>query len=107
MKSTILKYRRLLGVGFHIVLIVVSNYLAFWIRFDGLIPQRESVFFLEMLPGLVAIRGITFIPFHLYKGLWRYTGIWDLQNVIFAVTSSTIIFYVLVHWVFDLRGYPL
>ena len=107
MKSLILKYRRLLGVGFHIVLIVVANYLAFWIRFDGLIPQRERAFFLEMLPWLIVIRGVTFIPFQIYKGLWRYTGIWDLRNVITAVTSSTIIFYVLVHWVFDLKGYPL
>jgi FlaA1/EpsC-like NDP-sugar epimerase len=107
MKSLILKYRRLLGVGFHIVLIVVANYLAFWIRFDGLIPQRDRAFFLEMLPWLIVIRGGTFIPFQIYKGLWRYTGIWDLRNVISAVTSSTIIFYVLVHWVFDLKGYPL
>ncbi len=107
MKSLILKYRRLLGVGFHIVLIVVANYLAFWVRFDGLIPQRERAFFLEMLPWLIVIRGGTFIPFQIYKGLWRYTGIWDLQNVISAVTSSSVIFYVLVHWVFDLKGYPL
>ena len=107
MKTLMIKYRRFLGVGFHIVLIVVANYLAFWVRFDGVIPAQERGFFLEVLPWLVVIRGIIFIPFQLYKGLWRYTGIWDLRNVIVAVTSSTIIFYALVHWVFELRGYPL
>jgi len=107
MKSLILKYRRILGVGFHIMLIVAANYLAFWVRFDGEIPVREWEFFLDMLPWLIVIRGVIFIPFQLYKGLWRYTGIWDLQNVIIAVTSSTIVFYVLVHWIFDLRPYPL
>ena len=107
MQALIIKYRRFLGVGFHIVLIVVANYLAFWVRFDGVIPPQERRFFLEVLPWLVVIRGIIFIPFQLYKGLWRYTGIWDLRNVIVAVTSSTIIFYALVHWVFEFRGYPL
>jgi hypothetical protein len=74
MKSLILKYRRLLGVGFHIVLIMVANYLAFWIRFDGEIPEQYSSLFLEMLPWLIVIRGVTFIPFQIYIGLWRYTA---------------------------------
>jgi len=53
------------------------------------------------------IRGLTFVPLQLYKGLWRYTGIWDLRNVIVGVTGSTVLFYILVHWIFGLRGYPL
>src|SRR5262245_26636445 len=51
--------------------------------------------------------GLTFVPLQLYKGLWRYSGIWDLRNVIIGVTGSTVLFYILVHWIFGLRGYPL
>ena len=106
-KAIIIKLRRPFIVGFHIVLIVLANYLAFWIRFDGVITDEVKSLFREMIPWLVVIRGLTFVPLQLYKGLWRYTGIWDLRNVIVGVTGSTVLFYILVHWIFGLRGYPL
>ena len=106
-KAIVIKFRRPLIVGFHIVLIALANYLAFWIRFDGVISDEVMSLFREMIPWLVVIRGLTFVPLQLYKGLWRYTGIWDLRNVIVGVTGSTVLFYILVHWIFGLRGYPL
>jgi len=106
-KSIVINSRRPLIVGIHIVLIVVANYLAFWIRFDGVITDEVKSLFMKMIPWLVVIRGLTFVPLQLYKGLWRYTGIWDLRNVIVGVTGSTVLFYILVHWIFGLRGYPL
>ena len=106
-KSMLLKFRRFLNIGFHIVLIALANYLAFWIRFDGVIPAQEIALFIQMIPWLVLIRGVIFIPLRLYQGLWRYTGIWDLRNVIYGVLSSTAVFYVVVHWGMDLVKYPL
>ena len=106
-KSMLLKFRRFLNVGFHIVLIALANYLAFWIRFDGVIPAQEIALFIQMIPWLVLIRGVIFIPLRLYQGLWRYTGIWDLRNVIYGVLSSTAVFYVVVHWGMGLVKYPL
>ena len=102
-----LKYRRVLIVGFHIGLIGLANYLAFWIRFDGTIPDQESAIFVQMLPWLIVIRGLSFLPLQLYQGLWRYTGIWDLRNVIVGVGLSTVVFFVAVRWGSGVNEYPL
>ena len=107
LKEIILRYRRIPIVAFHMAMIVLANYLAFWIRFDGVIPAHEKEVMLRMIPWLMLIRGLTFVPFQLYKGLWRYTGIWDLRNVIGGVLASTLLFYITVHWIFGIRNYPL
>jgi FlaA1/EpsC-like NDP-sugar epimerase len=98
--------RRVLVVGVHVVLIVVANYAAFWLRFDGSIPEREMALFVRMLPVLVTIFGLMFIPFRLYGGLWRYTGIWDLQSIIAGVTAGSVWFFIVVHWIVGIAEYP-
>ena len=87
-KAIVIKFRRPLIVGFHIVLIVLANYLAFWIRFDGVVSDEYLALMMKMIPWLILIRGLTFVPFRLYQGLWRYTGIWDLRNVISGVIGE-------------------
>jgi len=105
-KALTVQYRRILIVGFHFVLIAFANILAFWIRFDGKVPDQELALRTEMIPWLILIRGIIFIPFQLYRGLWKYTGIWDLRNVIAGVTVSSVVFHIVVHWIFGHDNYP-
>ena len=108
MNSPPLNPRRLLVLAVHLdlVLIAVANYLAFWLRFDGAIPDWAIVVYAQMLPVLMVIRTIVFIPFRLHEGLWRYTGIWDLQNIVSAVLVSTGCFYAVVRWALGVAGYP-
>ncbi|MGH7232364.1 MAG: polysaccharide biosynthesis protein, partial [Nitrospiraceae bacterium] len=105
-KAWLLKWRRPLIVMLDISLIILANYLAFWLRFDGDIPAKEARLFLQMLPWLVLIRGAAFFLFRLNEGLWRYTSIWDLQNIAGGVFSSTLVFYCCVHWGMGLKDYP-
>src|SRR5687768_6348870 len=89
-----LGYRRGLVVVIQLSLAAVCNYLALLLRFDGEIPLAEQQLYYQMLPWLLSIRGLIFVPFRLYEGLWRYTGMWDLQNIAGVIATSTLAFYV-------------
>ncbi len=94
----IYRYRRVEIVLLHVGLVLFANYLAFLLRFGGQVSSEASSAFLEGLPWLIVIRMLTFIPFRLYEGLWRYTGIWDLRNIVSAVALSTLAFYGWARW---------
>jgi FlaA1/EpsC-like NDP-sugar epimerase len=102
----VLGYRRALVVASQLSLAALCNYLALLLRFDGEIPIVERLLYYEMLPWLLCIRGVIFVPFRLYEGLWRFTGMWDLRNIAGAIATSTLAFYVLVHWFFGAIMYP-
>lgn len=104
--TTILQWRRPLIVMLDIGLIVLANYLAFWLRFDGAISPEEYERFMKTLPWLVGIRGVAFAVFRLNEGLWRYLSIWDLKNIVTGVLVSTIAFYCVVHWGVGMSEYP-
>jgi FlaA1/EpsC-like NDP-sugar epimerase len=101
----LVRFRRPVVIFLHLALIGLANYIAFALRFDGAVPPEQVVNFLDMLPWLLMIRAITFVPFRLYHGLWRYTGIWDLVNIIGATLVSTVVFYGVVHGIFGRLTY--
>jgi FlaA1/EpsC-like NDP-sugar epimerase len=100
-----LESRRAAVVGTQLGLVVASNYIAFWLRFEGSIPRVELERFFATIPLLIGVRAVCFVPFHLYSGLWKYTGISELRNMVLAVVSSTSVFAVVVRWGWGLSGY--
>src|SRR5205823_3671577 len=88
--------RRPAVVAFELLLVVLCNYMAFWLRFDGDIPSQYLVTFLRTFLIVVAVRAIIFVPFRLYEGLWRYTSLWDLRNIVAAVALSSSALYVII-----------
>jgi FlaA1/EpsC-like NDP-sugar epimerase len=88
-------------------LIVLSNWLAFLLRFDWSLPPFARHAFWQTLPWLVVVRVLTFIPFRLNEGLWRYASIHDVRAIVGAVTSSSIVFFVATLIPFGPPVYPL
>ena len=102
----LLRYRRVLVIAVQLGLVVVSNQLAFLLRFDGHIPRSAVIPHLQMLPWLVAIRAFAFFPFHLYEGLWRYSSFYDLRNIVFGVATSSLAFAAVTSSPWGASGYP-
>ena len=84
--------RRLISALLHAALVILANFGAFWLRFDGEVPDQFIVLGFQLLPWLIAIRLFLFIPFRLFEGLWKYTSLWDLRNILLGVTVSTAAF---------------
>jgi|EndMetStandDraft_5_1072996.scaffolds.fasta_scaffold17030_3 FlaA1/EpsC-like NDP-sugar epimerase len=106
LEPTAMRWHRQIAVLLHVVLIAASNYIAFWLRFDGEIPAPEASLFLQALPPLLVIRGLTFYKLRLFQGLWRYTSLWDLRNIVIGVGLSSALFYVIIHWIGGQVAYP-
>ena len=105
-KFLLLRCRRAIVVALHILIVVAAYYLAFLLRFNGAIDELDFQVFMRTLPLVAAIQLIVFIPFRLYRGLWRYIGIQDLQNIILATLIGAIASYLLIDWLLQVRGYP-
>ena len=87
---------KLFNKNFYIVLIIDvfllagSFYAAHLVRFDFNIPNRSYFLFKQALPFVLLIKILCFYFFDLYRGMWRYTSITDLINIIKASSISTI-----------------
>ena len=102
----VLRYRRPFIVGLHGVMSAVASFAALWLRFDGAIPADVLGFWLKAFPVVVVVRLIWCIPFRLFEGLWRYTSLWDLRNIMLSVTLGSVSLFAFIHGVAGFHAYP-
>lgn len=91
-KAFILKYRRVLIILTNFLLVSLSYYLSFVLRFDGNLPAVYFKVFIRTLPLLIIIKFAVFYYFGLFHGLWRYVSIYDLKQIIKGNTAATLFF---------------
>ena len=74
-----------------VVLICLSIYGAHLVRFEFAIPSHYLSRLLQILPFVLITKIAVFHFFDLYRGMWRYTSVSDLMNLIKAALISSLI----------------
>src|SRR3989304_6410295 len=88
----ILKYRRMVVVCVHLIIVIASNLFAFLLRFEWAVLPAYYQMIGITLPVIVLVRLGVFYFFDLYSGLWKYVSTRDLVQIIKAtIFSSTIV----------------
>ena len=82
-----------------IVLLTISFFCAYLIRFDldfDAIPKHFLGSILLLLGVSIILKIAVFIPFKLYKSLWKYAGIYELVSIFLAsaLTNGAIFVYI-------------
>jgi FlaA1/EpsC-like NDP-sugar epimerase len=85
-------------VALDLALVLLAHVLAYLTRFEAGIPEEHISRMLSLMPMLAVVKMACFFFFNLYKGMWRYTSLPDLFNVIKAsvVASLLIVAYLAV-----------
>lgn len=81
--------RRIVELLIDFVLICVSYYAAYLIRFGNL-TSYYNVIIMDSLPWVIVFRLATFSAFGLYRGVWRFVGLTDLVSIFKAVSLGTL-----------------
>ena len=89
MKFRPLYDKLLIVLGIDIVLVAASMYGAYLVRFEFSVPSQFLVLLYKTFPAIILVKIISFYFFDLYRGMWRYTSLADLFNIIKASTISS------------------
>lgn len=87
-------------------LLAASYFLAYYLRFDGDIPPDSLANFRKTLIWIVPLKLVCFYFFGLYKGMWRYTSIEDLKNLIKACVTTSVIIVLALLFTVRFVGFP-
>jgi UDP-GlcNAc:undecaprenyl-phosphate/decaprenyl-phosphate GlcNAc-1-phosphate transferase len=87
--------RRLVESLVDFTLITASFAVAYYLRVQGSGTAYDRHIFLWSLAVLLAVRYLAFIPFGLYRGVWRYAGARDAAAIVGAVVVSEVVAYLI------------
>jgi FlaA1/EpsC-like NDP-sugar epimerase len=82
--------RRAGQVGVDAALLALAYYLAYSLRFDGVIPARYDRLLEETIVLIVVMKLVIFALFGLYSKLWRFVDQRDFETILKAVVVSTV-----------------
>ena len=106
MKTRLLYRNFLVILAADALLLVAAWYAAHLVRFDFAIPEGPWALFKAMVAMMLMIKLVTFYVSDLYRGMWRYTSISDVINIVKAAGISSLIIVALVLFATGFQGFP-
>ena len=85
-----------------LVAVALSWSIAYWLRFNFVIPADHATVMWQTLPTVLLIEAISFSVFGLYRGIWRFASLPDLRRILNAVALAALLIAIIA---FMLRGY--
>ncbi|MEO8145658.1 MAG: nucleoside-diphosphate sugar epimerase/dehydratase [Betaproteobacteria bacterium] len=85
-----LPLRSLLAFLHDVVVSAAAWLAAFWLRFNLALPPEYLETALATLPWVVLVNALFFWRLGLYRGLWRYASLPDLQKILAAVFVASL-----------------
>ncbi len=104
MPAVLLRYRPWFIGMFQAWLIACSIILAWLLRFDFTLPYRPIL--LSAIPILIFTRLTTIAYFGLLRGWWKYAGIRDGIDILKAVGTGSILFWVIMRFALRATAFP-
>ena len=98
--------RRFVEVVVDFALICAAFLAAYLLRVEGEGTVTQRFIFTTALPILLVCRYLAFIPFGLYRGVWRYAGARDAVAVVAAVITSEFVAFGVLAATRDLGDFP-
>jgi UDP-GlcNAc:undecaprenyl-phosphate/decaprenyl-phosphate GlcNAc-1-phosphate transferase len=98
--------RRFVEVVVDFALICAAFLAAYLLRVEGEGTVAQRFIFTTALPILLVSRYLAFIPFGLYRGVWRYAGARDAVAVVAAVVTSEFVAFGVLAATRDLGDFP-
>ena len=92
--------------GIDACLLCLSWVASYLIRFDFDIPEKFVDEMVAILPVAILIKLICFYIFDVYRGMWRFTSVTDLVDIIKAVSMSTLIIIVWIVLIYRYKNVP-
>ena len=74
-----------------LIVFVLSLFAAYYIRFEGAIPDIFLKQIAVLLPYIIIARSISFQAFSVYKVVWRYISIQDVVRILEGILPVTIL----------------
>ena len=99
------KNKLLFGI-LDIFIISSSLLVSFFLRFDFLVPSQTLNYIPKYLPIVILSKLLPFYLFGLYKGMWRYTSLSDLINIVKASSLGSLISLSVLSLLYGLSEFP-